>query len=33
MELGDQILIEHFFGGVNGGIGCSFVKTTNWKSS
>ncbi len=28
MELGNQVLIEHFFGGVNGGIGCSFVKIT-----
>jgi hypothetical protein len=26
MKLGDQVLIEDFFGGVNGGIGCSFVK-------
>jgi len=29
MELGNQIMIEHFFKGVNGGIGCSFVKTKN----
>jgi hypothetical protein len=29
MELGDQVLTEYSFGGVNGSIGCSFVKTTN----
>jgi hypothetical protein len=29
MELGDQVMIEHCFGGVNGGIGYSFVKTKN----